>query len=214
MGVVFHDREEAGRQLAKRLAHLHGTDALMLAIPRGGVPIAAAAAHRLQLEWNIMVVHKLPIPWNPEAGFGAVAADGSVVLNEPMVRALRMRREQIDEVAEEVRAEVVRRAELFAQERPAANVDNRCAVLVDDGLASGYTMLAAIKSLRSQHASRVIAAAPVASRSAAALIEGFADECVIETVSQSVPFAVADSYVAWHDLTDEDVMRILRAPSI
>lgn len=209
MHVVFEDREEAGRMLAKQMAKFHGTDALILAIPRGGVPVAAAAAHRLQLEWNLIVTRKLPIPWNPEAGFGAVAADGTVVLNEAMVDGLQLRRAQIDEVTEQVRAEVVRRTEVYSQLRPPSRITGRNVIVMDDGLASGYTVLAAIQSVRAHSASRVIAAAPVASRSAAHLVEGAADECIFHTISPTVPFAVADFYLSWHDLTDDEIAPII-----
>lgn len=211
MHIVYNDRIDAGKHLAKSLREFHGTNALVLGIPRGGVPVAATVAHRLELEWNVIVTRKLPVPWNPEAGFGAIAADGSMVLNEAMIHGLQLSRARIDKVAEETRAEVLRRTEFFTRERPPTPVKDRAVVVVDDGLASGYTMLAAIKALRKQSASRIIAAAPVASRSAAMLIEQEADKCVFGVVSSSVPFAVADFYVEWHDLTDEDLLPYLRA---
>lgn len=211
MYQVFEDRAEAGRRLAKKLQHYHRTGAVILAIPRGGVPVAVAAAHRLQVEWNVIVVRKLPVPWSPEAGFGAVAADGSVVLNEAMVSGLQLRASQIEAVTRDVRAEVIRRTEAYSRERPATEVEGRCVIVLDDGLASGYTMLAAIKSLRAQSPSRIVAAAPVASRYAAMMIEEAADECVFEIVSPSVPFAVADFYLAWRDLADEDIIPLLRS---
>ncbi len=207
--LVFQDRDEAGRRLAKKLAEFHGGDAIILAIPRGGVPVAAAAAHRLQLEWNVIVARKLPIPWNPEAGFGAIATDGTVVLNEPMISGLQLRSSRIDKIAQDVSAEVARRTDTYSRVRPAPIVSSRTAIVLDDGLASGYTMLAAIKSLRSRSPAQVIAASPVASRAAAKLIEEAADACVFEFVSPAVPFAVADFYLAWRDLTDEDIMPLL-----
>ena len=106
MHVLFESREEAGRRLAKRLDRFCRTDAVVLAIPRGGVPVATALAHRLQLDWGVIVSRKLPVPSNPEAGFGAVTADGSVVLNRPMLTGLRLDRAQIDDITEDVRREV------------------------------------------------------------------------------------------------------------
>ena len=209
--LIFQDRHEAGRRLAKRLDRFRNTDAVILAIPRGGVPVAAAAAHRLGLDWNVIVSRKLPVPWNPEAGFGAVAADGSVVLNEPMAHGLQLRSRQIDEIAGDVRAEVVRRTEVYSREKAPVDVSGRAVIVLDDGLASGYTMLAAIKSLRAQSPASIVAASPVASRSAARIVEEAADECIFEIVSPAVPFAVADFYVAWHDLTDEDILPVLRS---
>lgn len=209
MHVLFEDRQEAGRRIAKKLANFHHADAVILAIPRGGVPVAASAAHRIQLPWGFIVTRKLPVPSNPEAGFGAIAADGSMALNNPMLSGLRLSKSQIEAIAEEVRAEVTRRTETYSRVRPPLDISGKTVIVVDDGLASGYTMLAAIKSLRAQNPARVIAVAPVASRSAAAMIEGSADECIFEIVSPAVPFAVANFYVGWRDLTDEDILPIL-----
>ena len=211
MHELFLDRIEAGKRLAKRLGHYHASDAAVLAIPCGGVPVAASVAHRLGLPWNVIVVRKLAIPWNPEAGFGAVAADGSVVINSAMVGALGMSRGDIDKVVTATREEIDRRNQAFGSLAPRIDVSGKCAIVIDDGLASGYTMLAAIKSMRAGSASKVVAAAPVASRSAAALVGEAVDECVFEIVSPTVPFAVADYYVEWHDLSDDDVMQLLQA---
>ncbi len=212
MHVVFEDREEAGRALAKRLSDYHSSDACVLAIPRGGIPVAAVVAHRLQLEWGVIVTRKLPIPWNPEAGFGSVAADGSTVLNDAMLEGLQLSPQQIEEIADQVRAEVVRRSNLYNSIRPQCDVHGKTVIVVDDGLASGYTMLAAIKSLRAKDAAKIVAAAPVASRSASHLVCEAADDCVIHTVSPAVPFAVANFYLNWHDLSDEDVIPLLESP--
>lgn len=208
---VFKDRTEAGRRLAKLLHGYRGPDVVIVAIPRGGVPVAAAAAQRLKLDWGVIVARKLPVPWNPEAGFGAITVDGATVLNEPMVSGLQIRQTQIDDIATKVRMEVQRRTDLYLRERTPVEVEGKTVIVLDDGLASGYTMLAAIKSIRAHSPARVIAAAPVASRSAARMIEDAADECVFEIISPSVPFAVADFYLAWHDLTDEDIIPILRS---
>lgn len=210
MHVLFEDREEAGRRLAKRLDRFHRTDAVILAIPRGGVPVAAAVAHRLQLPWGVIVARKLPIPSNPEAGFGAVTADGSLVLNRPMLSGLRLGKSQVEEIAEHVKEEVTRRTELYSKARASIDVSGRPVVLLDDGLASGYTMLAAAKSIRSHKPSRIIAAAPVASKSAVNLVCECVDECEFEIISSAMPFAVADFYVVSHDLKDEDILPVLK----
>jgi len=211
MHVLFEDRLEAGKRMAKRLARFHGTDAVIIAIPRGGIPVAAAAAHRLQLQWSFVVTRKLPVPANPEAGFGAVADDGATVLNTAMLSGLGLSKEQVDSITTRVGAEVSRRAELYSRVRPFIDVCDKAVIVLDDGVASGYTMLAAIKSMRKQRPATIIAAAPVASRSAASLIEESADECEFEIVSPAVPFAVADFYVVWHDLTDDEVLPILES---
>ncbi len=210
MHVLFEDRKEAGRRLAKRLQRFHKTSAVVLAIPRGGVPVAAELAHRLQLEWGVIVSRKLPIPSNPEAGFGAVTADGSVVLNRGMLSGLRLGKAEIEDIADDVRREVARRSELYSQWRPNPDVKGRPVILLDDGLASGYTMLAAAKSVRAHEPAKVIAAAPVASKSAANLIAECVDECEFEIISSAMPFAVADFYVVWRDLSDTDIIPILQ----
>lgn len=210
MHVLYEDREEAGKRIAKRLIAYRRSEAVILAIPRGGVPVAAAAAQRLQIDWGFVVTRKLPVPTNPEAGFGAVAAEGSPVLNKAMLAGLRMTKAEIDAITDRIRAEVVRREQLYSQARPPVDLSGRPVIVLDDGVASGYTMLAAIESVRLHHPAKVIAAAPVASRSAAAMIEEAADECVFDIVSPAVPFAVADFYVVWHDLTDEDILPFLR----
>lgn len=208
--TLFNDRTEAGKRLAKLLDAYRGSNALILAIPRGGIPVAAAAAHRMRMDWSIIVARKLPVPWNPEAGFGAVTADGTIVLNEPMVSGLQLRQTQIDQIASDVRMEVQKRTATYMNERPAVEVSGRTVIVLDDGLASGYTMLAAVKAVRLQNPEKIVAASPVASRSAARMIEDAADECIFQIVSPSVPFAVADFYVAWRDLTDDDVIPVLQ----
>lgn len=209
MHVLFRDRQDAGRRLARRLERFRSTDAVILAIPRGGVPVAAAAAQQLHVQWGVVVARKLPVPSNPEAGFGAVTDDGTIVLNKAMLSGLRLTAEQISEIAARVGAEVARRSDLYGRVRPPVDVSGRPVIVLDDGVASGYTMLAAIKSARAHNPSSVIAAAPVASRSAASMVEQDADECEFEIVSPAIPFAVADFYVVWQDLTDEDILPLL-----
>lgn len=210
MHVLFEDREEGGRRIAARLESFRNSDTVIVAIPRGGVPVASAAAQVLGLDWNVIVTRKLPVPTNPEAGFGAVTADGATVLNRGMLAGLKLDKEQVERIVRDVRGEVIRRTEVFSEARSPVDVSGRPVIVLDDGLASGYTMLAAIKSLRSRRPSSIVAAAPVASKSAAIMVGGAADECVFEIVSAAMPFAVADFYVVWHDLTDDDILPILR----
>jgi putative phosphoribosyl transferase len=184
--------------------------AVVLAIPRGGVPVGYEVARRLGAELDVIVPRKIPIPWNTEAGFGAITADGTIVLNERMVQSLGLEEKEIEEIAEEVRREIVRRTELYRGERPPPDLKGRPAIIVDDGLASGYTMLAAIKSLRKDEPSEVVVAVPVASRGAARLVTHEADKLVALITSEQLPFAVANSYIEWRDLTDDEVLDYLR----
>lgn len=207
---MFRDREDAGSRLAERLTEYEGKDAVVLAIPRGGVPVGYEIARRIGADFDVIIPRKIPIPWNPEAGMGAITADGTMVLNESMVKSLRLRTEEIQRWAEEVRQEVLRRESIYRPsgvERP--SVKGRPVILVDDGLASGYTMLAAVGSVEKDEPSAVVIAVPVASSGAVRLIGQKVDRLVALVVSERLPFAVADYYMQWRDLTDQEVLNYL-----
>ena len=196
--------------MEQRLLDYKGQGALVLAIPRGGVPVGYEIARSLDATLDVIVLRKIPIPWNPEAGFGAVTADGTVVLNERMVQGLGMSEEQIRHAAEEVRAEIIRRMRVYrsgSMELP--DVEGRPVILVDDGLASGYTMLAAVQSLEKHRPSRIVVAIPVSSSGAARLVRARVDEFVVLKISERVPFAVADFYQHWTEMTDAEVLDYL-----
>lgn len=205
----FRNRVDAGRILAERLQQYRGSDSLVVAVPRGGIPVAIEVAKKLGSGLDIIVPRKIPIPDNQEAGYGAVTEDGVIVLNEPLVRQLGFTRQQIERHAEEVRTEIRRRQAVYRTKLMASSVGGKTAIIVDDGLASGYTMMAAIRSIRQQGAAKVVAAAPVASSHAWELVNASADDVVSAVVSPHYPFAVASFYRNWHDLTDEEVIRDL-----
>ncbi len=207
----FRNRVDAGMILGDKLEQYRDSDSLVVAIPRGGIPVAIEVAKKLGSGLDIIVPRKIPIPDNPEAGYGAVTEDGVIVLNEPLVRRLGFTRQQIERHAEEVRAEIRRRQAVYRKILMASSVGGKTAIIVDDGLASGYTMMAAIRSIRQQGAAKVVAAAPVASSHAWELVNSSADDVVSAVVSPYYPFAVASFYRHWHDLTDEEVIRDLRA---
>lgn len=172
--------------------------------------MAAEVARRLSMPWNVMVTRRLTIPWYAQAGFGAVASDGSMALNEAMLQTLDIPRPEIDRIAGEAVSEARKQADLDASYRQPAVLSNRTVVLIDDVLKSGYSMLAAIRSARTQGASEVVAAAPVASRLSAHLVEEAADECVFEVISPSIPFSPDDFYLSWPKVTEEEVLGLLR----
>ena len=211
VGPPYRDRRDAGKVLAKTLAGLRGSGTVVLAIPRGGIPVAMEVAKALGSRLDIVVPRKIPIPRNTEAGYGAVTEDGSLVLNEPLVGQLGLTSEQIERDAGVVRAEVRRRQAVYRAILEPSPVEGKMTVIIDDGLASGYTMLAAIESLRRQGAKKVVAAAPVASSSAWELVNAAADQVACPIVSYRYPFAVASFYRHWRDLTDEEVIADLRA---
>ncbi|MFQ6085945.1 MAG: phosphoribosyltransferase [Candidatus Bathyarchaeia archaeon] len=207
---VFGDRFHAGELLAEKLKDLRGEDALVLAIPAGGVPVGITVARRLALPFDVIMVRKLHIPWNREAGFGAIAWDGTVRLNEPLVKRLGLSGQEIDECIAEERGDIEKRLRLFRGEAPFLNIEGKIAILVDDGLASGFTMLAAVRSVGHRGVSKIVVAAPTASMGAIGLLRPHVDTIVCLNIRTGPTFAVADAYKLWHDLDDEEVMEILK----
>lgn len=178
-------------------------------MPRGGIPVAIEAALKLRAPLDVITPRKITIPSNPEAGYGSVTEDGTIVLNEPLVRELGLSRPQIEKQAELVRKEIAHRTAFFRSRLEPSSVDGRTAVIVDDGLASGFTMLAAVKSLQKRRAAKTVVAVPVASLRAYELMKPAVDDLVCLVISHTLTFAVASFYSHWYDLTDEDVSRYL-----
>lgn len=207
--AVFRDRVDAGKQLAEKLLQYSGGKAIVLALPRGGVPVAIEVAERLDLPLDVVVPHKLPVPYNTGAGYGAVNEDGGIVLNELLVEQLRLPRQQIEQQVKEVHTEIVRRAAAYRGNQPFPPLEGKTAIIVDDGLASGFTMLAAIKSVKWRKVARTVVAVPVASGNAYDRVRVFADEVECLAIARLYPFAVAGFYENWYDLTDEEVINYL-----
>lgn len=208
--ALYKTRAEAGSKLAREVAKLKLVSPIVLGIPRGGVPVGEPVAGVLGCPLDVVVLRKIPIPWSPEAGYGAVTLDRTVVINEKMLSYIRLGRGEIEAGVSEVYREVIRRNEAYRGDRPFPDLKLRTAVLVDDGLASGYTMLAAVKFVRARGAAKVVVASPVASDSAYELIRPEADELVALYVDYGAQFAVASFYEEFPDLTDEEVIEILR----
>ncbi len=207
---VFRDRFEAGKLLAEKLREYAGNgNVIVLAVPAGGVPVGYAVAKELAVPMDVVVVRKVQIPWNTEAGFGAVTWDGEMVLNEPLVEQLGLTREEVEESISKTRTIIQERLRKFRGDKPMPHLRNKVVVLVDDGLASGFTMLAAARSARKRTPERVIVAVPTASLGAVELLAPEADEIVCLNIRSGPSFAVADAYENWYDLTDEEVIRIL-----
>ena len=185
----------------------------MLAVPRGGVAVAAPLAEALRAPLELLFVRKLPMPHSPEAGFGAVALDGHVVLNEPLVRELDLPPQRMDAIVEEVLAEVRRRAKEYTGHDRPPEVRGKQVYLVDDGLASGFTMIAAARMVKECGPSRMTLCVPVSPRDSLHAVEPYFDDlyCLIEQARP--PFAVASFYEDFHDLTDDEVRAILRKPT-
>lgn len=208
---VFKDRFHAGRVLAEKLEKCEVENPLLLAVPSGGVPVGCVVAEKLKAPFDLVICRKLPVPSNPEAGFGAVAPDGTLALNPLLVRELGLTRKEIDRAVSEVLEEVRRRNSIFRQGEPFPDVKGKTVVLVDDGLASGYTMLVATMFLRKGDPGKIIVAIPTGSVDALKLIAPRAELiCCLNVRSSLFGFAVADAYQHWHDLDDEEVLKYLR----
>ena len=208
---VFKDRFHAGELVAEMLKrNLSLEDAILLAIPAGGIPVGYEISCRLNIPMDVVIVRKLQIPWDPEAGFGAISSDGEIVLNERLVKRLRLSQEVIEEVAEKTLRIVRDRSEKFRGVKPMLEIKGKTAILVDDGLASGYTMLAAIRSTRKKNPRRVVVAVPTASTAAIELVSREVDKILCLNIRSSPFFAVADAYREWRDLSDEEVVEILK----
>lgn len=204
---MYVDREEAGRELAKLLRGRVGHDALVLGLPRGGVPVAREVAHALGAELDILVVRKIGSPQNPEFALGAIA-HGVEAIDEGVVEALHVPRDEVMAILRRERAELERRERLFRRGRPFPRVQGREVVIVDDGIATGSTARAAARAVRAMGPSRLLMAAPVGARSGAASLEPEVDELV---VTQTPPglHAISQAYQRFPQVEDEEVIAIL-----
>jgi putative phosphoribosyl transferase len=207
--LSFRDRSEAGARLAGNLADLRGEDVVVLAIPRGGVPVAAPVAEALDASLDVILVRKLGVPSQPELAMGALGEGGVRILNDRVIEQAGITPEQLAEVEDRERAELDRRADRFRGGRPPVPVEGRVVVVVDDGMATGSTARAACRVARARNARRVILGVPVASREAVAVLR---DE--VEVVSVHIPrslWAVGYHYRDFAQVPDAEVRRLLDA---
>lgn len=207
--TLFTDRTDAGQRLAEALIDYFNQDMLVLAVVRGGVPVATAVAGGIRADLDIIIPRKIPIPSEPEAGYGAVTEDGTVVLNERLVQQVGLSRDQINQQAEQVRREIERRSSVYRSVLPPVEVAGRRTIVIDDGLASGYTVIAAIRSLQKRQAAEIIVAVPTCSAGAYDLVRREVDDLVTLNTGYGGFFAVAAYYRYWHDLTDQEVIEQL-----
>jgi putative phosphoribosyl transferase len=208
---VFDDRLHAGELLAEKLEEYVGEkSSYALAIPAGGVQVAFVVAKRLKIPLDLAVTRKIHVPWNKEAGFGAISWDGIIFLNEPLVASLGLTREEIDRCVAEEKEIIRRRLKAFRGNRSFPDLKDRIAIIVDDGLASGFSMLTTIKAIERKGVKEIAVAVPTAPISAIKLIRPHADKVVCLNIRSGPFFAVADAYKVWYDLEDKDVMDILK----
>jgi predicted phosphoribosyltransferase len=209
MAERFRDRSEAGRLLATKLAHYaNRPDVIVLALPRGGVPVAYEVARALNAPLDVFLVRKLGLPGHEELAMGAIATGGVRVLNEQVVRALNIPGYVIDAVAGWEDEELRRRERLYRGDRPPPDVRDRTVILIDDGLATGSTMLAAVKALRKLQPARIVVAVPTAAPDTCELLKAEVDEIICAITPE--PFhAVGLWYEDFSQTTDEEVRELL-----
>jgi predicted phosphoribosyltransferase len=206
----FRDRSEAGRYLAARLhQYANRPDVIVLALPRGGVPVAFEVARQLNVPLDVFLVRKLGLPGREELAMGAIATGGVRVLNDEVIRVLRVPEEIIDAVAAQEQEELERRERLYRGDRPPPDVRGRTVILVDDGLATGSTMRAAIAALRAQHPARIVVAVPVGAPDTCAEFKDEADDVICARTPEPF-FAVGLWYADFSQTTDEEVHDLLR----
>jgi len=206
----FEDRADAGRKLAGEIKRRSFINPVILAIPRGGAEVGIQVARAIPCEFSLLVSRKLPFPDNPESGFGAIAEDGSVFIIQEV--ASQVAPERMEKIMNTQRAVIRERVKALRDDRPLPEIRDRVVILIDDGLAMGSTMNAAILLCRKKEAARIVVAVPVAGRNAIARIAPAADSLIVLETPQDFR-AVAQVYRHWRDLTDEDVRLLMLGKS-
>lgn len=205
----FTDRREAGHRLARALAsYADLPDVIVLALPRGGVPVAYEVAETLHAALDVIIVRKLGAPWNEEFAIGAVASGGTCVLDTSLIRRLRIARADIEETVARELHELGRRERAYRGDQPWPVIRDCTVILVDDGVATGATMTAAVGALRQQSPHRIVIATPVASATAYHALQRIADDCVALIVSDML-YSVGMYYRDFSQTTDEEVQALL-----
>ncbi len=209
MKTQFFNRSEAGQFLAENLsAYANRDDVVVLALPRGGVPVAAEVAKKLNAPLDVFVVRKLGLPGHPELAMGAIASGGVRVFNGEVVNALRISDEVIDAVSADELVELQRREKAYRADRPPLELEGKTVIVVDDGIATGSTMLAAVSALRQLNAARIVVATPVIAKSTYSEIQRAADEVAAVLVPEHF-YAVGQWYEDFSQTSDEEVRELL-----
>ncbi|MGD2045885.1 MAG: phosphoribosyltransferase [Gemmatimonadota bacterium] len=206
----FTDRQEAGQELAEAVEKaLDGEEVIVLALPRGGVPVAAEVADRLGAPLDVLLVRKLGVPWQPEMAFGAIATGDILATNDDHVKALGLKQDLIHDIVERERAELDRREQLYRDGRPPIDIAGKTVVVVDDGIATGSTVRAALKTLERRGVKKRVVACPVAAAETVRALEKLADQ-VICLRTPKAPFgAVGTWYEDFAPVFDSEVKKLL-----
>ena len=209
---IFADRFDAGEQLARMLAseYREGKDLFILAIPMGGVPVALKVREKLGCPMDLIVVRKIQLPHNTEAGFGAMTQEGEVFINEALLLNLGLSDKQIETQKNKVREDLRKRNRRLRDGSPFPDLSDKTVVLVDDGLASGYTMLASVHMAKNKNAKKIVVAVPTASPRSIDTLKDSVDEIYCLNIREGLYFAVAEAYKNWRDLDEREVMSLYK----
>ncbi len=206
---VFHNRVDAGEVLADMMESYRNTNSIVLAIPSGGVPVASVIAKKLSLPLDVAITSKITLPWNTEVGYGAVAFDGTVILNEQLISQLELTKQQIDEGIKRTIEKVQRRLDVLRGSRQFPELSGRTTILVDDGLASGFTIQTAVTAIRKAKAEYMVTAVPTAHYESLQNLIHVVDAIYCPNIRSGLMFAVADAYQFWSDVDEKEVEEIL-----
>jgi putative phosphoribosyl transferase len=210
---TFRDRREAGRVLAEELAAYRGKDGLLvLGLARGGVPVGWEVAAALRAELDVFLVRKLGVPQWSELAMGALASGGGVVMNDNVLSSLSISDEQVREVVDRETAELIRREQAYRGGRPVADPHGKTVIVVDDGIATGASMLAAVRALRASSPESIVVAVPVGPQSVSKLLAQEADDVVCATMPNDFE-AVGQVFVDFHQVSDDEVRDLLATPT-
>jgi len=207
--MIFQDRVDAGRRLAEKLEQYRGPDTVVLAIPRGGVVVGYEVARLLEAPLDIIVPRKIGAPYQAELAIGAVAGEDVCVLDQDSIRYLGVSEEYLEEEVRRQREEIVRRRTLFRGDRPAPSLEGKTIVLVDDGVATGYTTVAAAREIRKQKPGKLVLAVPVAPTESVGRLKPEVDELIVLETPEPF-FAVGSWYYQFEQTSDDEVISLLR----
>jgi putative phosphoribosyl transferase len=206
---VFRNRNHAGEILAGMLEVYSDSDAMVMAIPAGGVPVGKVLAEKLSLPFDLAVVNKITLPWNTEVGYGAVAFDGSVRLNNDLVARLGLTDEEIQQGISKTSAKVTHRVKNLRGEQALPDLSASQIILVDDGLASGFTMYVAVEAVQKAGTTSITVAVPTGHQRSVVSIAGEVDTLYCANMRGGYHFAVADAYLRWSDVGEKEVVSLL-----
>jgi putative phosphoribosyl transferase len=209
METVFQNRREAGRQLAQELEeYAHRNNVIVLALPRGGVPVAFEIAQFLEVPMDILLVRKLGVPGHEELAMGAIASGGIQYIDQQMVEQLGVEESWVQEIANREQQKIDRQTRIFRDDLPLPEIRDQIVIVVDDGMATGSTMRAAVRALREQHPQKIVIAVPVTAPSSYLALRDEADEIVAVLIPQSF-YAVGQWYNDFSQTSDEEVKELL-----